>query len=310
MPEEINRLYNMEDELMLTRAQTQKNNLNTDLALFTARFPWLTAAYVTGYQTDIDTADVVPLDNSVITDIKVLTADVAASMTESKANLKALFLYGEITYPKDAVKQRVFGQDLMDKARNDQEKMQNLLEHANSFANKAPYKADLLAKGYTQVEIDALLTNANNIRTKNRLQEDAIASRPVTTQDRVIVYNTVFEHMPLISKCAQVVFAGNPAKIEQYRVYAPGNATSTTVAVKTIDADGLPVPNLTVKLTNTDVESQISNEGGFANFNLGSTDLPDTIDIEVSSATIPSQSFPGNAILKGEENLIELVIES
>lgn len=309
MPEPVIRAYTMEDELMLTRAQTQKTNLLADLALFTARFPWLTATYTTNYQTDIDTADAVPLDDAVMTDIKVLTSDLAASMTEAKAQLKNLFLFGEITYPNDKVKQRVFGQDLMDKARNDQEKMENLLEHANSFADKVPYKTDLLARGYTQVEIDALATTADNINTKNRLQENAKASRPVTTQDRIQVYNTVFAHMPLISKCAQIVFAGNPAKIEQYRVYPPGASDTTTADVKTVNSvGGAVLPGLTVRFTNTDLAGQITDAGGIAHLVFGPSDVPDAVDIEVSGPGILSQTFSGEPILAGEDNLIELQV--
>ncbi len=309
MPEPIIRAYNMEDELMLTRAQTQKNNLLADLALFTARFPWLTSTYVTNYQTDIDTADAVPLDESLMTDIKVLTSDLNASMDEAKTQLRILFLYAEITYPADKVKQRVFGQDQMDRARNDQEKMENLLEHANSFADKAPYKTDLIAKGYTQTEIDALLTTSDNINTKNRLQENAKSSRPVTTQDRIQVYNTVFSHMPLISKCAQVVFAGNPAKIEQYRVYPPGTSTTTRVDVKTSNSEtNEPIPALTIKITNVDIDAAITNDGGIASFNFGTADVPEALDIEVSGEVVATQSFLAQPILQGEDNLIELAV--
>ena len=157
MPEPIVRLYNMEDELLLTRAETQKNNLVSDLALFTARFPWINAAYVTSYESDINTANAVPQDNTVMTNIKVLTADVNASVGEGKSALNILFLFGEITYPNDKVRQRVFGQDQMEKARNDQEKMMNLLEHANSFANIVPFKPICLAEDTRRWKLTACL---------------------------------------------------------------------------------------------------------------------------------------------------------
>jgi hypothetical protein len=308
MAEEINRLYNMEDEVLLTRAQTQKNNLNTDAALFLARFPWLTAAYITSYQTDISTAEAFPLDDTVMTNISALTADVNASVIEGKGALNILFLFGEITYPKDKVKQRVFGQDKMDKARNDQEKMINLLEHANSFADKDPYKTDLLAKGYTQTEIDALLTVADNIRTKNGLQENAKSSRPVTTQERITVYNTVFERMGLVFRCAQVVFAGNPAKIEQYRVYPPKTNANTTVQLHLV-ATGTSTPQvgLTVKVTNiSGTPAQLSDAGGIVDFNLG-TSAPDALEIEVSGGAITTQNFTKD-LLTGEGNAFDIEV--
>lgn len=308
MAEEITRLYNIEDELLLTRAQTQKDALSTDLASFTARFPWIVTAYLTSYQTDIDTAEAFPDDDTVMTDIKVLTSDVNASVAEGKSNLNILFLYSEITYPDDKVKQRVFGQDRMEKARNDQEKMMNLLEHANSFADKNPYKADLLAKGYTQVEIDALLTVADNIRDKNRLQENAKASRPVTTQDRIIVYNTVFSRMRLIFKCAQVVFAGNAAKIEQYRVYPPqATPSATTLSIHASNAStGENFANLTVTVAGTAL-TDITDDGGIANLDLGVIS-DETVTLEVTNDGIDPQTFSNLPIIPGEDNVIELEV--
>lgn len=307
MSDEIKRLFNIEDELLLTRAQTQKDAANGDLTLFTARFPWFTAAYLTSYQTDIDTAEAFPEDATVMTDIKVLTADVNASVDEGKANVAALFLYAELTYPNDKVKQRVFGQDRMDKARTDQEKMINLLEHAHSFANKDPYKTDLLAKGYTQTEIDGLLTVADNIRDKNRLQENAKASRPVTTQDRIGVYNTVFNRMNTVYKCAQVVFVGNAAKIEQYRVYPPLATATTTAQVHTINASTSEnLPGLTVQVLDTSLEA-ITNAEGKATFDLGATP-PDSISLRISGSSITTQVFNDLPVIAGEVNVFEIEV--
>jgi len=311
MADEIKRLYNFEDELMITRARTQKGNLQTDLALFTARFPWVDAVYVTSYQTDIDTADALPLDGTVMADITVLTSDVNASVAEGVAALNSLFRYAVLSYPTDKVRQRVFGQDRMEKARNDQEKMENLLEHANSMANKNPYKADLIAKGYTQLQIDGLLTISNNISAKNTLQEGAKSNRPVSTQDRITVYNIVFSRMRTIALCAEEVFAGNPAKIEQYRAYPPGTAAATTAIVHIIDGSANDMAGLDVKITSLPAQpAQPTNAAGLTgSFDLGSNP-PDTVDIEVTGAGInPSpQVFNGNSILEGEVNSIELVV--
>ncbi|MEO8149646.1 MAG: hypothetical protein ABI723_18555 [Bacteroidia bacterium] len=307
MADEILRAYRMEDELLLTRAQTQKDALNTDLAAFTARFPWLLTAFVTAYQTQIDTAEAFPEDFTVMTDIKVLTADVNASVVEGKDGLNILFLYSEITYPTDIVKQRIFGQDRMAKARTDQEKMMNLLQHAHSFANKTPYKTDLLAKGYTQTEIDALLTIATNIGSKNRLQEDAISNRPVTTQDRILVYNPIYARMQLVYKCAQVVFAGNAAKISQYRVNPPQTTATTTAIVHASSvSDGTSLGDLLITVASLPISATTDSDGN-CSLDLG-TSPPDSIDLIVTGPTISDQTFSGFAIVAGEENVISVEV--
>lgn len=309
MADDITRLYRMEDELMLERAGTQKGNLQIDLALFTAKFPWIDAAYLTSYGTDIDTADAFPLDNTVMSDVKVLTSDVNASVAEGRTALQSLFRYATFAYPTDNARQRVFGQDQMDKARNDQNKMENLLEHAHSFANKVPYKTDLIARGYLQPQIDALLTISDNIHTKNGLQEGAKSNRPVSTQDRIKVHNIAFVRLRDVGNAAEEVFVGNPAKIEQYRPYPPSGA-ATTAVVHVADGSSNEKAGLNVRILGTTIPPQVTDVGGMTGpFALG-TNPADSIDIEVSGAGInPSpQVFNGQPILDGEQNNIELVV--
>ncbi len=292
MPEEIIRLYSMQDEELQTRAQSQKSFLQADLAQFTPLFPWITGAYLTSYQSDIDTAVAFPLDNTVMTDIKVLTSDVNASVTEGKAALDLLFKYSEIAYPGDKVRQRVFGQDMMERARQDQEKMAHLLDHANSFADKAPYKADLLAKGYTQVQVDALATIAGNIRSKNTLQENAIAERPVSRQDRITVHNTVFDRMRTVYTCAQVVFASDAARQQQYRVYPSSGPSMVSVEILVQrTGTGEPLPGITVNINSLGTNpSGVTGSNGIVTLNVG-TNPPDLISIQVTEGSNAAISF-------------------
>jgi hypothetical protein len=305
MAEKIDRLYSMEDEVMLKRAQVQQANLATDAALFLAKFPWLDAAYITGYLANINTADAFPEDFTVMQDLTVLTDDVNASMTEGKNALKTLFLYAGLTYPDNKTKQRVFGQDKMEKARTDQEKMENLLEHANTMANKEPYKTDLIAKGYTQVQIDGLLTISDNINAKNLLQESAKSSRPVTTQDRVNVFNAVYDRMRTVATCAEVVFFGDAAKITQYRAYPPSAPDATTATVEVHNESDAPVEGLTVNILGTD---QVTDVGGMAGlFKLGASP-PDNVDIVVTGAINPSPQTFNRPVIEGEANPFEVIV--
>jgi hypothetical protein len=308
--QKLERKYRMQDELLRTRAATQKGNLNTDLALFTAKFPWINIAWVNSYGTDIDTANAFPEDGTVMTDVKVLTADVNASVVEGRGVLQQLFRYAEITYPTDKVKQRVFGQDRYEKAVSDQEKMEKLLQHANGFADKLPYKTDLLAKGYTQPQIDNLFTLSENINAKNLLQEAAKSGRPVTTQERITVHNIVHDRMSTIALCAAEVFVGNPAKIQQYQVYPPAGA-NTTVEVHVTDGSN-NISGLSVQILNySGLPPQNTDASGLTGvFSIGNSP-GDTIDIEVTGPGIINpnpQTFNDKDILEGQANVIEIVV--
>ncbi len=292
----------MEDELMLTRARTMYNNLATDLVDFGPLFPGIDPIFLTSFDTDINTATAFPRDNVVMSNIKVLTADVNASVAEGFRALDALDIYAQLAYKDSPAKQRVFGQDTWQKARNDQEKMVFALQHAREFANQNPYKADLIAKGYTQANIDSLETIRASIVLKNGLQEKAKSGRPVTTQDRILVYNVVWERMTTVATCALLVYRDNAAKLEQYRLYPPGTTVTTTVIVH-VTRLAIPVQGATVHLKNTTIASGETGTDGNVSFESG--DMPATVDVEVTHPLHSPITLNDQPVLNGAVTVIE-----
>jgi hypothetical protein len=297
------RLWHGEAEAMQTRAEVFHANLTDDLADFTPRFPFITAAYLTSFQTDITTAKTFPLDGVVISNLKVLTADVEASVDEGYDALQTIGTYAGLAYKNDQARREVFGQSAWQKAKSDQEKMVNALEHAHRFANEDPYKTALMNKGLTQVAIDHLQAVADDINTKNGLQEAAKSKRPVTTQDRLDVNNIVYERMQEINLCAQEVYRDNYAKLQQYRLSAESSETPTRLIVHTT-FNGQPLADCTVIPQNFDLAEQTTDAEGNARFE--SINLPEAVDFKVVHPVHGQKDFENQPIIEGEENLIEV----
>ena len=140
-------------------------------------------------------------------------------MQQGYAALQTLGGYAKLAYPTDAARERVFGQQYWADARDNTLKLQEALELAHAKADSASYKPDLLAKGYTQIEIDQLDTLATDLQTKNGLQEAMKMGRHVTKADRIALLNVVWEHMRTINVCASVVWAADAERMEQYQLY-------------------------------------------------------------------------------------------
>ncbi len=279
----IKPLYNMENEAMLVRAEVFHTQLVADLAAFTARFPYINVAWAAAFIASINTANALPLDNQVLSNLKVLTSDVNAQVILGRAALNELDAYAKVTYKKDIKRQRSFGQADWDEAYNDQEKMMNALEAAHLQATTAPYEAELDAKGYTDTEATQLETIATNLRNLNNLQENAKNNRPVTTQDRIVQYNSVWEIMQEINITSKVVFVDNPAKLVSYQLYGAttsGPNTILNVTVNIID-NGEPMVNASVKIVDSELAAQTTDESGQCT--LTSVNIAEMISLKITS---------------------------
>ena len=309
MAVEIQRIFNMGDDEMLERAQLFHDILADELAAFTGRFPWLDAAWLSALENDIRTADQYPKDESIVLDQKVLTGDVGTAMNRGYALLQDLGMYAKLAYPNDPARQRVFGQDFWAKARNSTLKLQEALELAYNKAQVADYNAALLAKGYTQAEIDALISIANELQLKNGLQEAAKSGRKVNRHDRVQLHNLVWGHMGTINTCAQVVWKNDADRLEQYQLYPPtSNATETILRIEVTGADTNPLPDVTVTLLDSAFDPLVTSADGIVTFTGPS--IPELVNIRLEHATIGTEDFANQAIVVGEENVIALVLGS
>lgn len=217
MKKQVVRKYGIPDEVMLSRTEIAVLNVKKEHALFLEKFPWLTAEYLTGIEEEIKDLKKLKSDFTIITEKKL--TERKSLMKEGRKNLKTLFGFAPLIYPDDKKKQRIFGQDRMAKARNNIPGMCSLLEYAHSVATKNPHKNKLLNRGFTEEEMDNLLTLSTNLSDKIKEHDLAGTERPVITSERITQLNSIFSHLWTISICAQAVFSRNPEKIKQYKIY-------------------------------------------------------------------------------------------
>lgn len=219
MAKKNKRLYRVKDESMLVRAKVIKNRVEENLAGFMHYFPWVNAAYLAAWQDEINAAAKFSIDYTVKTGVKADVAEANKIMKTARPALRTLFRFARLVYPNDKKKQLIFGQQKMNIARNNRIKMLSLLTYAHSTASNSAYKNDLLARGYTQPEIDALKSIADSLREVDHIKGSSATRRPVNTQERISAHNLVFERLVILSKCARVVYVKNPALIKKFRIY-------------------------------------------------------------------------------------------
>ncbi len=281
MPEKTLPNYKGEAEAIIVRAEVIADQLAADLDAFTAKFPFINEDYVTALNASIATSNELPLDNQVVGNIKLLTADVNAQVVLGRYALSDLNTYAKLTYKTDITKQRSFGQAKWEEAYTDQEKMENALQYANDQAALAPFATELAAKGFSVSDNENLLTIAANINSRNRLQEGAINQRPVTTQERIVQYNSMWEMVKDVSLAAKMLYRNDAAKYRQYLLY-PNNTDTTTLKVTVNVLGGMePMVGASVKIQDSELAPQTTDDNGQVTF--ASVNIAEFITLVITS---------------------------
>jgi len=220
--EEIRRGYKKPDELMLQQGQMMCDNFVIDQPLFVVKVPSLVTPYETLWQSEIDTAQAIAPDVMVVDYMQVLTHNAQLELVNAQDKYQILLFYIKLAYPKDLSMHNMFGADRYNKARLSQLKMIDLMEQAHTTASEPNHVTALTGVGYTQAQIDELLTVRDTLYAKNRLQENAKNKRLASTYDRITAYNNVWKRMADVSYASKLVFKDNYTKIKQYLLYPEG----------------------------------------------------------------------------------------
>jgi hypothetical protein len=111
-------------------------------------------------------------------------------------------------------------------ARRTPTRMVQFLDELSKAAVK--YQAQLVASGCSAAAITGIATLRNDLVVKNSAQKMVRKQRPKMTEDRILVLNACYTRMALLNGAAQLVYATDYAKQQQF-VYMPGSESTSGV---------------------------------------------------------------------------------
>lgn len=283
MPEEIKRLYRITDTSMLQDSQTTAQLFQTDLALFTAYDPTLTAAFHTAWLSAITTAQAVITDEQYRDQITVKTQTVKDQMKLCSNKYNEVKYFVLKAFPGNIAIQNEFGLDNYDSARQSDIKLQEFMQTMHAAAVK--YTAELTNPlvGYTAAKIAQIQTLGDSLDTKNIDQEVFIKNQGTTTQDRVIKMNAVWASRTLVAAAAKIVFLNNFAKYQQY-LLPPSEAAASDLGLTgtvTEQATGQPLVGAQAKIVQLNV-TELTDE--FGKYGFADNLAAGTYTLEISAA--------------------------
>lgn len=183
--------------------------------------------FLPNYLAQIEAAESVAQDLSVIGENAVKTQQAAEAMRACRAIYRRVKSYVELTYrDTDPPIVRLFAHGYREAARSGALMVvfmevlhQRVMEHLNDLmdANRGGMPATIP---------DRILLAKEQLQQRTAARESSLATRPVATSERLVTLNTCFRTMMLICNAAQQVFAHDQAKRRMY-LFRPRHAGSS-----------------------------------------------------------------------------------
>ena len=208
------------DAEMLSGVQTMHDLFVVDVADFTAFDAGLDVAFAADLQTKITDALALKDDEQWGDDIAVITQQVREKEDECRDHFQDLKYFVIEAFPDDIAMKNKLGFDDYDDASRSTEMLAKFMKQVLLAATAQ--SVALIAKGYTQLKIDAFGTLSDELWTVEHDQEQLKKDRLVATQDRIFALNDIWTIARRISRASKRIYKDNPAKYHQYLL--PGGA--------------------------------------------------------------------------------------
>lgn len=305
MPDPIIRDYRITDPEMIQDARIKHGAFTEDKADFVAFDPDFADPFADNYEADIDAAEATEDDETVLDQQMDLTKAVEDEMKLCREKFQDSKPFIIKAFPNSAAKQNEFGFNDYTKAQEDQAAFTKFMLKFYNVATK--YKVQLIAKNYTQLKIDEILTRHVALKNADIAQELFIKNRPVKTEERIEIMNQAWKGTTTICNAGKRIYKNNFAKYQRY-LLPPGEEAAEAINIKgkiTNSAGGAAEEGVEVRIEALDI-SVFTNAAGL--FNIGG--LPaGTYELLFRKATLQDKQVPNVVVVDGEVTTADVVMD-
>lgn len=211
---EISRKFNVADAVLLEFAGKGIKFLATDLPIFTNFDPDLTAGKVTKMENVYKSILSFGTDKSEVEEVSKLTENLAGEFKNCTSIYKEVRYFANKKFGKSPAVIRLFGLDSYRKARKKQPTMVVFMHELGKSVEK--YKTELMEAGLKESVIASIEPATLALENSNVDQEVGKDSRPVKTEGRIELLNTLYDMLLEFSSAAKIVFAKDALKRDRY----------------------------------------------------------------------------------------------
>lgn len=201
---------------MLQNANTLHSLFVQQMAIFTAFDSTLNTAYASQWLASINAAATAVQDSQVKDILAQYTQALWQKMEECISKYNDIQYFAGKAFASNKAIQGEFAAENKTALCTKPDRMIEYLSIAHAACVK--YQAQLAAVGFTTAAIAQLPTLAVALQAALTAQQSYKHNRPVQSSDRVQLLNNCYLKMLTISKAAKLVYAGNKAGWEQFKV--------------------------------------------------------------------------------------------
>lgn len=193
------------------------------------------------------------------------TDDVLIQMEKGRKSHAQMKYYIDAAFENKPAIKKKFGLDDYAEAATNQPRMVTFLRKMHTECEVPAQKALLLAKGCTQLQIDALEALADNLAAENTEQNTFIQESPKATKARIEQYNSTYAFAQRVNRLSKSVYYGDTVMLNIFNL-PEGTGPDPDINVKgkvTDGATGNPLKNVEVKLLPLEIVTKTTFYGNY-----------------------------------------------
>ena len=228
--EKTKRIYNLRDADMLALAEVFYAAAQNNLQDFTGFDSTLNLSFLQNFRMDIDQARTLLTDDVISDNLAQHNADLEAAMQAARDKYLEVKYFVSKKFKNQAAILNQFGLNDYDEIRIKSDGMVVFLN--NLYQTALKYENELITSGYDTTRIQGIETVGNQLTQILKNRDIYAKERLVLTQERVDIYNKVYEYLQNWRDAANFVFMNDFARRQIFLIpYRSSNAQDSEIDV-------------------------------------------------------------------------------
>ncbi|QQS31321.1 MAG: hypothetical protein IPM47_10555 [Sphingobacteriales bacterium] len=224
IPKKEIRKFGLSDADMLEEARLTHSYFETDKVDMVAFDATMDDPFADDFLAEIDAVEEIPDDDIIIDELTESTRTVEEAMEAGRRAYQQLKYFIENAFVNEQTIWNQFGYNDYEKKNRSQASFIQFLFNAHKTSFK--YATELNAVGCTNARIAEIKTLAEEIQTFNIAQESKKGTRPVGTESRIKMLNSIWSTLSRIRRAGKLIYFDNFGKYQRYLGHRASSSTN------------------------------------------------------------------------------------